>query len=118
LNGAAGNDRIIGGAGNDVLTGGANDDMFVFAFTTSDASGQTIPIGSGDDRVQDFDFNPAGGQDLLDISGLTITAGDFAASVVITDLGADTLVTIADESIRLVGVNNPANITQADFLLG
>ncbi len=118
MNGAAGNDRIIGGAGNDVLTGGANDDMFVFAFTTSDASGQTIPIGSGDDRVQDFDFNPAGGQDLLDISGLTITAGDFAASVVITDLGADTLVTIADESIRLVGVNNPANITQADFLLG
>ncbi len=100
LNIAAGNDRIIGGAGNDVLAGGANNDVFVFAFTTSDASGQTILIGSGDDRVQDFDFNPAGGgQDRLDIAGLNITAGNFGASAVITDLGADTLVTFGDDSM-------------------
>jgi hypothetical protein len=39
---------------------------------------------------------------------------------VMTDVGADTLVTIdasLDQTIRLVGIGNAATVTQADFLL-
>jgi hypothetical protein len=56
---------------------------------------------------------------LLDISGLGITAANFATSVVITDLGADTLVAIGADTILLQGVNGVgANvITQQDFHL-
>ena len=84
--------------------------------------------GFGSDIITGpFDANPAGGgQDVLDVRGLGITAANFAASVLITDLGADTLVTIdvnglgtVTGSITLMGVNgNGANvITQQDFLL-
>ena len=79
LTGGAGNDILIGGAGNDVMNGGTDNDTFVFA------------AGFGNDTISGFDANPTGGQDLLDISGLGITAANFATSVVITDLGADTL---------------------------
>jgi Ca2+-binding RTX toxin-like protein len=107
LNGAGGNDRLEGGAGNDSMNGGAGLDVFLFA------------EGFGDDTITGFDANAGSGQDLLDISGLGISAATFASSVTITDLGADTLVAIGDDSILLLGVNGvvPNNITQADFLL-
>jgi Ca2+-binding RTX toxin-like protein len=109
LFGDAGNDTVTGGAGNDALhTSGGGDDIFVFA------------AGFGDDTVQaGFDANSSGGQDLLDISALGINAGNFAASVAITDLGNDTLVEIGTESILLLGVNGVGTntITQADFIL-
>lgn len=107
LNGDAGIDTLVGGAGNDTMNGGAGNDFFVFA------------PGFGNDVVNGFDANPAGGQDLLDISAYGFTAASFAANVTIADLGADTLVTIGDDTILLNGVNGVgANIiTIQDFLL-
>jgi Ca2+-binding RTX toxin-like protein len=106
LRGNSGADRLDGGAGNDLLDGGLGNDVFVFA-----------AAGFGNDRVQGFDANPVGGQDLLDISGLGITAATFAVAVSITDLGADTLIGIGADSIRLLGVGDATTIAAADFLL-
>jgi Ca2+-binding RTX toxin-like protein len=108
LNGAAGDDTLTGGLGNDTLTGGAGNDTFVFA------------PGFGNDTIalNDFDANPTGGQDLLDIHAFNITAATFAANVSITASGANTLVDIAgvDNTITLLGV--AANtVTAQDFVL-
>ena len=55
------------------MNGGAGNDIFVFA------------PGFGNDTIAGFDANAAGGgQDLLDISALGITAATFAAEVTIT----------------------------------
>jgi Ca2+-binding RTX toxin-like protein len=105
LSGGAGADSLTGGAGNDTMNGNAGNDIFLFA------------AGFGDDIINGFDANPVDGQDLLDISALGITAATFAASVIITDAGADTLVTIGADSITLAGIGNPANVTAADFIL-
>jgi Ca2+-binding RTX toxin-like protein len=111
LNGEAGDDRLQGGSGNDTLDGGLGNDTFVFE---PDFDKETI-IG--------FDANPAGGQDFLDVHAFGPTGADFgvvpgATRVVISDVGADTLVTIdGSETIRLVGIGNAATVTQADFLL-
>ena len=99
--GGAGNDTITGGAGNDSLTGGLGNDVFAFQ------------AGFGNDIIADFDANPAGGQDLLDISGLGITAASFAGSVAVSG-GANALITIGTNSIRLHGVNQAA-IDVTDF---
>ena len=107
LNGGAGNDVLIGGAGNDVMNGGADNDIFVFA------------DGFGNDMISQFDANATGGQDLLDISDLGITAATFATDVSIVDLGNDTLVTIGANTMTLLGVNGVGanTITQQDFIL-
>jgi Ca2+-binding RTX toxin-like protein len=114
LNGGGGSDILIGGAGNDAMNGGTGADTFVFA------------PGFGNDVVSGFDANPGGGQDRLDLSALGITAANFAASVLVADLGANTLVEIDVDglgtvtgSIMLQGVNGVgANvITQQDFIL-
>jgi Ca2+-binding RTX toxin-like protein len=106
LSGGAGADRLEGGQGNDTLDGGTGNDVFVFT-----------AAGFGSDRVQGFDANAAGGQDLLDISGLGISAATFAAAVVITDVGNDTRITIGADSMLLLGIGDPANISANDFLL-
>ena len=107
LNSGAGHDILNGGTGNDTLTGGYGNDMFVFS-----------AAGFGNDRVTDFDADPLFGQDLLDISGLGITAATFGASVTITDLGADTLITIGSDTILLTGVANATTtVTMDDFFL-
>jgi hypothetical protein len=64
-----------------------------------------------------FDANPSGGQDLLDISGLGITAATLAASVVIADAGTNVLITIGGDTITLVNVPALNAVTPADFLL-
>ncbi|MFC4861432.1 calcium-binding protein, partial [Pseudomonas sp. MAHUQ-62] len=95
----------LGGNGNDNLTGGVGSDVFQFA------------AGFGQDRILDFDANPAGGQDRMDVTALGITAATFAANVVIADVGADTQVTIGANSITLVGVADATTVTQADFIV-
>jgi Ca2+-binding RTX toxin-like protein len=106
LLGQGGNDTLVGGDGDDWLTGGDGNDIFVFA------------TGFGRDRIMDFDANPADGQDLLDVSGLGITAASFAGSVTIQDIGAYTLLNFAGgNSIQLVGVDDATSITASDFLL-
>jgi Ca2+-binding RTX toxin-like protein len=106
LNGGAGVDRVEGGSGNDKLDGGANADTFVFK------------ASFGNDRVSGFDANPAGGQDLIELSGFGINAANFASHVTIADVGADTLLTIdgnPDQTIRLLGIGNANTITVDDF---
>ncbi|MGH6625077.1 MAG: hypothetical protein ACRECD_00780, partial [Burkholderiaceae bacterium] len=88
------------------LTGGYGNDMFVFS-----------AAGFGNDQVTDFDADPVFGQDLLNISGLGITAATFATLVAITDLGADTLVTIGTDSFLLAGVADATTVTASDFML-
>ncbi len=110
LTGSAGVNVLTGGAGNDTMNGGGGNDTFVFA------------AGFGLDVIGDFDANPAGGQDLLNVVSFGLTAADFNAGgrVVITDLGADTLVTIDGiNSITLLNVSGtaPAVVTVADFVL-
>ena len=89
------------------MNGGTGNDTFVFA------------TGFGNDTISGFDANPTGGQDLLDISGLGITAATFAANVTITDLGANMQVTIGTDTITLMGVNGVGanTITIDDFRL-
>jgi len=108
LRGLDGDDRLDGGAGNDRLEGGLGNDVFVFS-----------AAGFGADTIAGgFDADPAGGQDLLDISGLGITAETFAANVSFTDLGADLRVTIGTlGSFVLQGVGDPSVITIDDFVL-
>ncbi|WP_263293041.1 beta strand repeat-containing protein [Pseudomonas sp. BF-R-30] len=105
LVGGAGDDLFLGGLGNDTLNGGLGNDTFAFA-----------AAGFGNDSIQDFGVNPAGGQDLLNIAGLGISSETFAANVSIAADGADTLIGIGMDSIRLVGVSS-AGIDQADFIL-
>jgi Ca2+-binding RTX toxin-like protein len=107
LSGGAGNDKLEGGAGNDRLDGGTGLDTFVFG------------DDFGSDRITGFDANPAGGQDLIDLSAFGFLEADFALHVAITDVGADTLVTIdgeADQVIRLVGIGNASLIDANDFV--
>jgi len=109
LIGAGGADHITGGAGDDAMTGGAGNDIFVFA------------AGFGHDTITDFDANPAnGGQDHIDLTAFGIHAADFNAHVVITDLGADMLVTVDNvDAVTLVGVSGTGvnAINQQDFIL-
>ncbi|MEQ1693689.1 MAG: calcium-binding protein, partial [Gemmatimonas sp.] len=114
LSSGGGADSLVGGGGDDTMIGGAGDDFFVF----------TDNFGS--DTINDFDANPAGGQDRLDVREYsdavlgTLTAGNFAARVVISDLGNDTRVTIdGTDTLLLVGVNGVGTntITIQDFIL-
>jgi Ca2+-binding RTX toxin-like protein len=114
--GGAGNDTLIGGVGNDVLDGGAGNDAMagglgsdVFRF---------LP-GFGHDIITDFTSNPLAGVDLLDVSGLGITAATFAASVKIAAsgaTGANTLITIGASSIQLNAVA-AATVSESNFHL-
>ncbi|BCL74572.1 hypothetical protein JHS3_03080 [Jeongeupia sp. HS-3] len=116
INGGDGDDIIEGGGGNDVMTGGAGvfglfgggNDTFVFSAPSF-----------GQDRINNFDANVSGGQELLDISSLGISTADFTNRVQIEDLGNDTRVTIGADTIVLVGVNGTGTnaITQSDFIL-
>lgn len=83
-------DRLAGGAGNDALTGGTGADVFAFAVR-----------GNGQDRILDFQD----GIDRIDLSGPRI----------VRDAGADTIVQIGTDSVRLVGVDR-ADIGWADFI--
>lgn len=96
LAGGSGDDRLDGGDGDDVMAGGSGDDIFVF--------------GEGDDRVTDFQL----GEDIVDLSGLGITAQSFASRVVISQSGNDTLVRIDGNELRLDGVS-AANMQTASF---
>jgi Ca2+-binding RTX toxin-like protein len=104
LVGGVGIDTLDGGGGNDSLGGGAGNDVFKF-----------MP-GFGQDTITDFAAGlVAGSQDLLDLSGLGITAATFAASVKITAGGGGAaMITAGAGSIRILNVV-PASIDMTDF---
>jgi Ca2+-binding RTX toxin-like protein len=106
LSGGGGDDTLNGDSGNDLLNGGSGNDTFVFV------------ASFGNDAIVGFDANPAGGQDLIDLSGFGITVATFAAHVSIVDVGADTLVTVDNDpaqTIRLSGIGNATTVTVDDF---
>jgi Ca2+-binding RTX toxin-like protein len=110
LNGGNGADRLTGGVGNDRLTGGGGNDVFVFS------------ANSGADTVTDFDWNPARGQDRLDISALGVTAANFAAMVNFTALPQNgtriTFNNVDPDGLSITLLNtNPGNLDASDFLL-
>jgi Ca2+-binding RTX toxin-like protein len=118
LNGDAGVDRLTGGAGNDSMNGGNGSDVFVFA------------AGFGNDTIAGFDANPAGGQDLLDVSAYGFAdaaALNAAVTIVVGQFdglgGNDTRVTIGLDTITLlevtgVGTNAISTLVLPnDFLL-
>ncbi|WP_347911153.1 peroxidase family protein [Pseudomonas grandcourensis] len=109
------NNTIVGGAGNDVLTGGGGNDLLSSGIAGNDTF-VFAAAGFGNDAIFNFGTNPAAGQDLLDIAGLGITSATFAANVHITTDGADTMVGIGTDTIRLVGVAS-ATVDQTDFHL-
>ncbi len=107
LDGGSSNDIINGGEGNDIATGGSGQDTFSFG------------AGFGNDRITDFDAIAAGGQDLIDLRALGITAADFAARVQIEDIGAHTLITVdGTNHIQLDGIRNATTVAIDDFLVG
>ncbi|NDC58817.1 MAG: hypothetical protein EBZ50_08355, partial [Alphaproteobacteria bacterium] len=116
LSGGAGDDTLIGGAGNDTLSGGGTTGLDRFVFSP----------GGGRDTVTDFDANPTGGQDVLDISAYGFNATTFATQVTVATAGGTTTVTIVSldglttDQIILNNVNgNGGNvISVADFFLG
>ena len=106
LRGLDGNDRLVGGAGNDILDGGLGNDILVFG------------AGFGNDTVIGFDSDALGGQDLLDLSALGITAATYASRVQVTDTGTSLTVTVdGGASIVLQNVASTAQLTTADFIL-
>jgi hypothetical protein len=108
LLGGAGSDRLAGNAGDDLLRGDEGADRFVF--------GKDF----GRDTIADFDANPAGGQDVINLRQLGISAAEFDERVSIADLGRDTMVIVEDAgTILCLGVTGDgANaIDVADFVL-
>ena len=110
LNGGLGSDTIEGGGGNDTMNGGNGNDTFRYL---------TVAGGFGGDTIANFDASPTGGQDLIDLGGLGITAANFVTNVAISNAGGgNTLVTIAGHgTIRLAGVT-VGNVSSTDFLVG
>jgi Ca2+-binding RTX toxin-like protein len=99
LNGGPGADIIDGGAGNDTLRGGLGNDTFKFA------------ASFGNDTIPDFDANPTGGQDKIDLRGMGLTYANITHTA-----GSNTVITVpGGGTIRLSGVNGPA-ITADDFI--
>jgi len=105
LYGAGGNDTLIGGsatdyfygdAGNDTYTGNGNTDYFLHDNTF------------GNDTITDF----AIGTDVMIVR--TAGVADMG-DIVITQDGADALLTMGANSIRLTGVT-AANLTAGDFI--
>ncbi|VVQ13364.1 hypothetical protein PS938_03912 [Pseudomonas fluorescens] len=109
------NNTIVGGAGNDVLTGGGGNDLLSSGIGGNDTF-VFAAAGFGTDAIFNFGANLVAGHDLLNITGLGITSATFAANVSITADGADTMVGIGADSIRLVGVASAA-VDQTDFIL-
>jgi len=91
LFGLAGNDTLDGGAGNDTVTGGAGNDH-VDAGSGNDTILYTSTL-DGHDVVANFDGNPLGGQDTLNLDALFDSmgiagAGRAAHVAIVTNAGS------------------------------
>ncbi len=107
LRGMDGNDRLDGGAGNDILMGQGGDDIFVFT-----------QFAFGADTISGFDANPDGGQDMIDLSALGITAANFNEKVVMTTFGSDLSIQIIGGGTMTLQNVAGGSVTMADFILG
>jgi Ca2+-binding RTX toxin-like protein len=106
ISGGDGIDIINGGAGNDSLRGGAGNDVFAFQ------------SGFGNDRIADFDANPSGGQDHIDLSALGITSANFAAHVFAFNHMGGTMIVVNNYQQTIVLEHVKAStVTIDDFTL-
>jgi Ca2+-binding RTX toxin-like protein len=105
LFGGQGHDRLEGGGGDDHLYGGSGNDTFVFGKL------------SGHDTIYDFDANPRGGQDKIDLTSLGLTAATFASEVTMSASGDGTLVSLSSGDTLLLKHVAMSAVTMDDFLL-
>ena len=105
LRGGQWDDRIIGGAGDDELTGNGGSDVFDFR-----------SAGSGADVIKDFDANPAGGMDLIDVSGRGFDPSSVGTAIIVVN-SADGFasVTIGGDTIKVLGVT-ASELTASHFI--
>jgi Ca2+-binding RTX toxin-like protein len=106
LSGGSGDDRLVGGGGNDVLGGGSGDDVL-----TGGAGDDDFLFGDYD-RISDFGV----GADKIDLTGLGVTAETFEELVTIRGSGANSVVVIGDESMRVSVAAGSGPLTIDDFL--
>jgi len=93
-------DNVIeGGSSDDWLTGAGGNDTFVFA------------PGFGNDKITDFDADPSGGQDLIDLSALDIAYDDLS----VTAVSGGVKITYEEDSITLKGAKL-SSISSSDFI--
>jgi Ca2+-binding RTX toxin-like protein len=104
ITGNNGANILAGGGGADTLVGLLGNDQFVFA------------PGFGTNTISDFDANVAGGQDLMDLRLLGVTASSFGSAVTISQQGLDTVIAIGADHIVLTN-NNSSTIDINDFIL-
>jgi Ca2+-binding RTX toxin-like protein len=105
LDGGAGRDRLEGGGGNDLIYVGLGNDTIVFG-----------KFG-GQDTVFDFDADPKGGQDLIDLSSLDLSSETFSANVSITATEGGTLVALVSGDTILLKDVAISTVTINDFIL-
>ena len=105
LTGNAGNDLLDGGTGNDTLSGGDNNDVII-----GGEGNDVIDVGTGfntivynssgfgNDTISSFDADggTAANQDKIDLSGLGVTAANFATRVFESASGGNTVLTIRE----------------------
>ncbi|TNF82645.1 polyurethanase [Pseudomonas sp. ICMP22404] len=87
LVGGAGNDTFVGGSGNDVMQSGGGNDTFIFSGVF------------GQDRISGYD-----GGDKLVFIGVQGAGAGYDYSQHLSQVGADTLLTVGDSTVTLVGV--------------
>jgi Ca2+-binding RTX toxin-like protein len=112
LNGGGGADYVYGSAFGDTLTGGTGNDQLDLRAGGDDTL--VFAAGSGADVVFGFDSDPAGGQDLLNLAGRGFSPASIGGAITIAASGADTLITIGPDTIRLFGVA-ASTISSSDF---
>ncbi|MDO8981762.1 MAG: peroxidase family protein [Afipia sp.] len=127
LNGNDDNDLIDGGLGNDTINGGDNNDTII-----GNAGDDTIDVGGGvntivyntsnfgADIINSFDADGglATNQDKIDLSGLGITAANFATRVTesaAVGAPAGRLLTINDGASNQIGTIRINNVTDAQI---
>ncbi len=101
LRGGAGNDTLVDDSGNDfdTFTGGTGADIFIYRLTSQ---------GTADTIVTDF-------EDGIDRIGISSASESFD-HLVITDTGADTVVTFTGGLSPMTLIGMAGLITQADFV--
>jgi Ca2+-binding RTX toxin-like protein len=126
LNGDDGDDLLDGGDGNDAINGGDDSDTIIGGAgnDTIDVGGDVNTIvynasGFGDDVINSFDAagGTAANQDKIDLSGLGITAANFATRVTEGTIGGtgNTLLTVRDAGGAVIGTIRVNNVTNANM---
>lgn len=96
---------LTGNAVDNTLTGNGGADTFVFEDEAGGGGGAVF----GSDAITDFSREEG---DRIDLSGLGLAEAEVLAAIT-TDAG-DSVVTLGDSEIRVVGV---ADLQGADFVL-